>query len=263
MNHGTRRELVLDSSWTPAAVAIFERACEHYGGLDTWRALKRVRLIPERLSGLLPRVKGVGRTFTLPASFEIEPHERRALFMGYPDQEHVGVFENGAVTLQRRDGSVVQSSADHRESFRGLAKNRRWSPLDALYFFGYALTHYHALPFTLIHGRLVSAKRVGSGRDALSVLDIELPADLPTHSRRQRFYFEEGGRLSRHDYLAEVVGYWARGAHFWNRQTVVRGFPIALERHVSARLGTVALPITALHATFRAAEVELGGANPT
>jgi hypothetical protein len=222
MHSGTGRELVRDLSWTPGAISVFDRACEHYGGFETWRALRRVRLIPERLSGLLPVVKGVGRTFALPAAFEIEPQERRALFLSYPNADHVGVFENGAVRLQRSDGSTVQSSADHRASFRGLAKYRRWTPLDALYFFGYALTHYHALPFTLIEGRLVSTRSIGSGRDALRVLDIELPLDLPTHCRRQRFFFEECGRLVRHDYVAEVVGGWARGAHFWNRQTSVR-----------------------------------------
>lgn len=252
----TRREVVLDSSWTPAAVEVFERACEHYGGFETWRALRRVRLIPEQLTGLVPFVKGMGRTFRLPAAFEIEPHERRALFFDYPDADHLGVFDNGTVRLQRCDGSAVAKDARHRDTFRGLAKNRRWGALDALYFFGYALTHYHALPFTLIEGRVVSAS-IGSGRDAPSVLELELPADLPTHCRRQRFYFDQSGRLVRHDYVAEIVGYWARGAHFWNRQTVVHGFPIALERHVTARLGRTALPVTALHATFLGAEVEL------
>src|SRR5687768_17528827 len=150
MDRSAQLGLVPDSSWTPGAVEVFTRACEHYGGLDTWRALRRVRLVPERLSGLLPFVKGNGRTFGLPSSFEIEPHERRARFVGYPDAEHVGVFENGAVRLERRDGTTLASSPDHRRTFRGLGKNRRWAPLDALYFFGYALTHYHALPFTLI-----------------------------------------------------------------------------------------------------------------
>jgi hypothetical protein len=257
MAEGATLSLVPDSSWTPAAVEVFARACEHYGGLEKWRALRRVRLIPARLSGLMPFLKGNGRTFGLPASFEIEPHERRARFVGYPDAEHVGVFDNGDVRLERRDGAAAVRSADHRRSFHGLAKHRRWAPLDALYFFGYALTHYHALPFTLMEGRLVSARSTRSGDGALSVLDVELPSDLPTHCARQQFYFDERGRLVRHDYVAEIIGFWARGAHFWNRQTVVSGFPIALERHVTARLGRAALPVTALHATFLDAEVDL------
>ena len=61
---------------------------------------------------------------------------------------------------------------------------------------------------------------------------------------------------------ADVV--WARGAHFWKRQTRFNGFPISLERYVVARFGAIPspLPIPALHATFLDAEVELGPATP-
>jgi hypothetical protein len=86
-----------------------------------------------------------------------------------------------------------------------------------------------------------------------------LPADLPTHCRRRSFYFDRVGPLIRHDYHAEVVGFWAYGAHFWNRQTLFQGFRISMERHVVARLGTIPVPVTALHATFSDAEVELNG----
>jgi hypothetical protein len=57
--------------------------------------------------------------------------------------------------------------------------------------------------------------------------------------------------------LRANVGFWARGAHFWKRQGSFRGFPIALDRQVFARLGSVPVPITALRATFADAEVDL------
>jgi hypothetical protein len=243
--------------WTRPALGILERACAHYGGLETWRALSLIRLLPGRLSGLLPWVKGSGRTFRLPSAFEIRPRQRWARFVNYPDTEHVGIFEGGTVRLERCDGASVVKVDNHRQSFRGLAMNRRWAPLDALYFFGYALTHYHSLPFSLYDARLIRATNTGSRNDQLSVLEVELPADLPTHSRRQSFYFDASGRLTRHDYCAEIVGSWARGAHFWKRQEVFNGFPVSMERHVVARLGSMTLPLTALHATFTDAEVEL------
>jgi hypothetical protein len=71
MAPGAKHESIADSSWTPAAVEVFTRACEHYGGLETWRALRRIRLVPERLSGLVPFLKGVGRTFRLPWSAQL------------------------------------------------------------------------------------------------------------------------------------------------------------------------------------------------
>jgi hypothetical protein len=90
-----------------------------------------------------------------------------------------------------------------------------------------------------------------------------LPTGLPTHSRRQSFYFDKAGRLTRHDYHAEVVGFWARGAHFWKSQAFFDGFPISLDRHVVARLGRISCPVTALRATFVDAEVELDRTTPS
>ncbi|RYZ01618.1 MAG: hypothetical protein EOO73_34880 [Myxococcales bacterium] len=250
-------------NWTSTGNDILGRACEYYGGERTWRALRLIRLVPEGLTGMLPWVKGAGKTFRLPSVFEIAPHERQTRFLDYPDADHTGVFDNGAVRIERRDGQVVLAAAEHRRSFRGFAAYRRWSPLDALYFFGYALSHYHSLPFTLSDARLVTAKPA-SPRRPLDVLDVELPDDLPTHSRRQTFYFDKSGRLVRHDYHAEIVGAWARGAHFWKRQTSCNGFPISMERLVVGRLGKTPYPLTALYATFAGAEVELdfSGAAP-
>src|SRR4051812_47751715 len=104
MNRSTRRNVrvetttaIAESSWTGPGNDVLARACEHYGGTDAWNALRKVTLLPGRLSGLLPWVKGVGKTFPLPTAFEISPHLGLTRFVGYPDLEHAGVFENGAV----------------------------------------------------------------------------------------------------------------------------------------------------------------------
>jgi len=251
---------VEQSAWTPQASDTIERACEYYGGHSKWRALRTIRLVPGQLSGLVPRLKGVGKTFPLPTVFEISPHERIARFVGYPNREQVGIFENGAVRIERAsDGTIVAQSEDHRRTFGWPARMRRWGPLDALYFFGYALTHYHSLPFTLSDSRLIRVRSSGAHSKQITVLDLELPPDVPTHCRRQQFDFDSLGQILRHDYHAEIIGLWARGAHYWNGQARFSGFPIALERHVVARFGSAPLPITALRATFADAEVVLDG----
>lgn len=249
---------VLDTAgWTPLAREVLTRACNHYGGLQTWRALRRVRLVPERLSGFVPRFKGVGRSFPLPSAIDVIPHERQTRFFDYPDREHFGVFDDGAVRIEHRSsGRVVAADEHRRESLCEFGLFQRWNPLDALYFFGYALSHYHALPFTLVDARLLSVT-AASQSCPFDVLEVELPADVPSHCRRQTFYFDADGQLTRHDYHAEVVGVWARGAHFWKRQTRINGMPISFERHVFARLGRTPSPLTALRASFTAAEVEL------
>ncbi|HVZ39680.1 MAG TPA: hypothetical protein VHI13_10420 [Candidatus Kapabacteria bacterium] len=247
----------IHSSWTPRAAGVLARACEGYGGADAWRAIRVVRLVPTELRGMIPWMKGFGRTFSMPSAFEIFPRDRQARFLDYPERGCVGAYHDGAVRIERATGELLTESRDHRRTFHGLAKYRRWTPADALYFFGYALTHYHSLPFTLGDARLIESSVAGTRSAPLDVLNVEFPAELHTHCRRQRFYIDEAGSIVRHDYHAEVVGWPARGAHYWNRQHVVNGFPIALERHVVARVGSRTLPfIVALHAAFRAAEVE-------
>jgi hypothetical protein len=246
---------MVSAGWTAAGLEILERSREYYGGPGGQRRPRRIRLVPEQLAGLLPRIKGVGRTFPLPQAIDTYPLERRTTFVAYPREGCTGVFDNGSVHLETvSNGEIIENSPRHRDTFSGLAKNRRWTPLDALYFFGYALWHYHALPFVLSEARLVRTVAAVSGSSVCSV-EVEFPADLPTHSRRQTFYFDEAGQLVRHDYVADVVGFWARAAHFWQRPQVVNGFPIAMERRVMPRIGVV-VPLTALYARFSHAEVE-------
>jgi hypothetical protein len=183
-------------------------------------------------------MKGVGRTFTLPSRVEIEPARARAVLFDYPQDGSTGVFEAGRVALG--DSPL----AEHRATFRGLRKWRRWQPLDALYFFGYALTHYHAVPFTLLDAEL----RAWDTRHR--ALTVAFPTAVHTHCAVQTFYFDETGLIVRHDYAAEIVGFWALGAHLWRDYVTVEGLPIATHRRVYARFLHMPLPIVALDARF-------------
>jgi hypothetical protein len=192
--------------------------------------------------------RAIGRTFEFPPRIDVFPHECRAVFHEYPTAGQRGVFRTGAVELLDGAGDRVAANADARASFRGLRKWRRWSPADALYFFGYALTHYCGLPFTLGEGRPLALRRVRGGGRRLTGVEVELPATLHTHCRRQTFYFDDEGLLRRHDYVADIVGWMARGAHLWRDFVTARGIPIPRERHVVVRFGRATTPIVALHA---------------
>jgi hypothetical protein len=240
----------MTSGWTGDAGALLERAVARHGGWAAWQALRCVAVELRALSGMVPAMKGVGRTFPVPPRIDVFPHEYRAVFHDYPSAGQRGVFSAGAVQLIDAGGAVVTSSPDHRRSFRGLRKWRRWSPADALYFFGYAVTHYHGLPFTLAEARPLRLCSVRSEGRRLTGIDVELPADLHTHSRRQSFYFDDDGLLRRHDYVADVVGWMARGAHLWRDFVTAHGIQIPKQRHVVARLGRAATPFVALHAAL-------------
>jgi hypothetical protein len=145
--------LVMAGGWTGEVGALLERAVARHGGWAAWQALRCVTVELRALSGMVPVIKGVGPTFPAPARIDVFPQEYRAVFHHYPSAGRRGVFSAGAVQIVDTGGAVVTSSPDHRRSLRGLSKWRRWSPADALYFFGYAVTHYHGLPFTLADAR--------------------------------------------------------------------------------------------------------------
>jgi hypothetical protein len=240
--------------WTDAARAVIERACESHGGERRWRQLE-LGLELRTLSGLIPRMKGAGKTFPVPGRVLVRPSVGAAIFQDYPTPGTQGHFDGGAIWLEDPAGRRHTGAANHRTSFTGWNKWRRWEALDALYFFGYAVTHYHALPFTLPEGRLVRHRARADG----DTLTIDLPAALHTHSRRQTFHFDPEGLIRRHDYVADIVGWWARGAHFWRDHVRVDGYPVARTRHVVARLGSLVTPVTALHAELAVVGTEPGG----
>src|SRR4051794_40780171 len=54
-----------DSPWTGEPRRLLERAIERHGGWDAWRGFGGVSFVPVALTGLVPRMKGVGQTFRL------------------------------------------------------------------------------------------------------------------------------------------------------------------------------------------------------
>jgi hypothetical protein len=249
-------------SWSGPARAILERAIERHGGWRTWERLDSVTLELRLLRGLLPRTKGSGRTFPLPPRVVVRPRPLEAEFVDYPATGSRGLFVRGDVRLVEPGGAAAAHAVAHRDSFRGLRKYRRWSPLDALYFFGYALTHYHSLPFTLGEARCLGLRRARLGHEVLEGVAVRHPPSLHTHCAHQTFYFDRTGVLRRHDYVAEVVGAWARAAHLWEDYAEREGLLVARRRHVVARLLHQPLPLVALHAEFGAVDVRLGTLRP-
>jgi hypothetical protein len=222
------------TGWTPDAVSLVERSIAAHGGRQLWQSTASIRLPFRSGSGSLLALKGYQRTFPAPREFEVFPHECITVFHGYPKEGQRGCFADGDVRIENADGCVRLESRNHRRTFKGFAKLRCWSPLDALYFFGYALWHYHVLPFTLGLARL---HRVLRRRGVPEGVDVIFPEGVHTHCRRQQFYFGADGRIVRHDYTADIIGPMARGSHFWEEYDQSGGLLIARRRRVVVRLG--------------------------
>jgi hypothetical protein len=228
-------------SWPAPARELVLRAIDRHGGWALWGRLRSVSLSLVSLRGLLPRVKGYRRTFQLPRSATVFPRRGQVVFHDGSIAAPVGHFDPG-----------------RRDSFRGWRKLRRWTQPDAFYFFGYALLSYHAVPFVLPELRFLRAVAGRWRGERLQGVRVEHPAGAHVHSRRQNYLFDARGLLRRNDYVADVVGRIAVGAHGWDDIATVRGLPIAARRTVVPRVGDTAIPFpTVLRATFDALSVEL------
>jgi hypothetical protein len=193
-------------------VTVLEEVLEAHGGAARWEAARRVRG-RARSGGFLIRSRVPGTRF---ADYEltVELEERRTVFDPFPEPGVRGVFDAGTARLEREDGEVIASRREPRTAFfgrSGLRRNLRWDPLDATYFAGYAMWNY--LSFPLLLTRLGLRVREIEPWRQLRRLEVEFPEGLDTHSPRQTFYVDGRGLLVRHDYVAVVVGRWARAAH--------------------------------------------------
>jgi hypothetical protein len=248
----TSDAIVFDPSWPEAAKPLMLRAIERHGGWSLWTRLESVTICLRTFGGLLPRLKGHGRSFHLPRSLTTFPKLEKTIWNEQPGQRSVGVFDRGDVRLlEPTSGQVVRESLQHRRTFGGLRKLRRWNALDAFYFFGYAFSSYTAAPFVLPSLRFVKTI-AGRWRGApLTGVRVAYSADAQVHSRTQGFLFDDAGLLRRNDYVADVVGALAMGAHGWDDYVTIEGLPIPTRRTVVPRLGTAALGSpTILSATF-------------
>jgi hypothetical protein len=233
----------LGDVWSAEASALLERAVARHGGWTRWRTIEEIGGRVAKLGGAIPAVKGLGRSFPPPGIAVVRPHAWTTRFVDYPEPGVDGIFAGGDVRLVSSGagaGAILAESRRHRATFRGARKWRRWSPLDAIYFFGYALATYWSLPFVLERTTLVRA-------DARS-LTVDFPDELESHGRRQRFFFADDGLLVRHDYRAEILSSWATGTHLSDGYVDAGGLPLASRRRVVLRLGGVPLPVPILHA---------------
>jgi hypothetical protein len=218
--------------------ALLDQVLEAHGGRERWAAAKRIAA-RIRSGGLLVRTRFPGRG-RAEYRIEAEVATARATATPFPRPGRRGVFDRGAVRIETETGQVIESRSDPRPRFfgrAGLRRNLRWDPLDATYFAGYALWNYLTTPHLLarpdVRTRELEPWKEGGRR--WRRLAADFPPELDTHSPAQLFYFDDRGLLCRHDYVAEVVGGWARAAHMCAGHVEADGLVFPTKRWVRPR----------------------------
>jgi hypothetical protein len=214
-----------------SAEQLISEAIEAHGGASRWSAL----------SGLDAEISAWGFLFTAKRRAQLahahvwastrEPH---FIFHDVPSPglrcEWHGDQE---VRIVDASGSVLQSRRNPRAAFSSLRRELFWDALDFTYFAGYATWNYLTTPFLFLRpGFRFEPLPAMHEPEMLQRIRVEFPPDVPTHSRRQTFYFDGQRRLRRLDYTAEVVGRWASAAHFCEAYRSFDGFQFPTSRRV-------------------------------
>ncbi len=215
-----------------AVPELIRSAIEAHGGESRWNRLEAVEATVSAW-GLLFTTKH--RPVLRHVRVRASTREARCSFHDFPrvgeTSELVG---NEEVRVLRPDGSVLASRQQPRQAFSGLRRQFYWDHLDFVYFGAYAMWNYLVTPFIFLREgfafETLPSLQTSSG--PWSRVKVSFPADLPTHSLTQDFYFDEHRLLRRLDYTATVVGGWAHAAHMCEQTREFDGIKMSTNRTV-------------------------------
>jgi len=198
---------------TANAMQTVHEAVEAHGGMDYWNSIEALD-VEVSARGFLFTAKR--RPVLRRVRMRAATREPRFSFFDFPKPGQTAeLIGNDKVRILDSEGKIVAQRENPRAAFRGLRRQFIWDDLDFIYFGGYATWNYLTTPFMLMRkGFVIDALEPLQGALApLTRLQVTFPDDVPTHSRRQIFYFDDQRLLRRLDYTAEVVGGWAHAAH--------------------------------------------------
>ncbi len=211
---------------------IIEEIVDAHGGADHWRSLEALEaeisawgfLFRAKRVPVLNRVRVRALT-----------REPRFTFFDSPQSgQRIEFFGDNEVCILDSNGKVETKRSNPRSAFRGLRRLFSWDTLDFAYFGGYATWNYFATPFLFLRDgfKFEEMEPISGSFGSWSRLRVTFPDDIPTHCKKQVFYFDEHLLLRRLDYTAEVVGRWAHAAHLCDEYREFDGLKIPTHRRI-------------------------------
>lgn len=238
-----------------AAQAVIDQAIRRHGGMERYGEVDRIVCDVTTMGGLAMRRRGLHSDFPLPGRVTLMPRQQQAILHDYPSPGRSCLYDKGRVALVGAGRAPVFDSDNHRLRMLSVSRFRRpWTVLDAAYFFGYAMTHYASLPFSLAGLKVVGLARRAHGNWRARI-DVEYPEGAHTHSQHESFYFDETGLLVRHDYRPLVSSPVARAANFLHNYRSCDGYLITERRKVHFRIGRLVTPLVVMDASIKVREV--------
>src|SRR5580704_1646938 len=177
-----------------------------HGGLDCWRAYKRVDATIVSGGGFFP-LKGLIQDSS-PRRMTALLHEERSSVSPYGAPDQHTMFTPDRIAIEKSDGTLIAERLAPKDSFAGHQMNTPWDPLHRAYFNGEALWTYLTTPFLLaMEGvRVEETEPWTEGSEVWRTLRAYFPGSIETHSLVQDFFFGEDLTLRRHDYSLNIAG---------------------------------------------------------
>src|SRR6202140_1631817 len=181
-------------------------AIKAHGGLERWNQVRSLQA-KVTLNGNLWRVKG--RPNGLPGVLMRADARQPALTITpFPSPGSVGHFKADRVWIEGENNKLVRELNKPPDPFAGAVLTTTWNELQELYFASYAFWNYFTAPFLLAQPGVEVEEIETHDEDGETwrQLSVIFPPEIPTHSARQTFYFNDKGLLQRLDYATDVAG---------------------------------------------------------
>ena len=211
---------------------LIEKVIEAHGSIARWCDLEAVEAVISA-RGFLFTAKRRPKLNRVRVRASI--HEPKIIFYDYLQAGQTGELNGDKeVRIIRADNEIVASRLQPRLAIQSLRRNLYWDTLDFVYFGGYATWNYLVTPFLFLTDGFHFEKLapLPAAAECPLRLQVSFPHNLPTHCKKQVFYFDRNNLLRRLDYTAEVVNRWARAAHLCENYRDFDGFNIPTKRRV-------------------------------
>ena len=112
------------------------------------------------------------------------------------------------VSKERADGTVLESQDNPRETlFVDHTIQTPWDDLQMLYFNGYAVWNYFIAPYYFTWPGFATREMDPhvENDQTWRVLEVTYPDDFPTHTKIQKYYYDERFQLRRLDYVVDIA----------------------------------------------------------
>lgn len=204
---------------------------EAHGGAERWQQLKTIKAHVQ-MGGITWGVKGQEHVME-DLFFTGDLHEPKDTWHPIFEKDMYSFFDGRNVSLFHKDGSLVEEMKNARESFAGHDIMTPWSRLQLVYFTSYATWNYLTTPFIfLLPGfHFTEIDPWTENGEIWRRIEAIFPDDIPTHSKRQVFYFSEDGLLKRHDYWPEVLGN-SSATHYYSDYREIGGVKIPFSHRI-------------------------------